>query len=333
MKKLDDGRLRAGDIILTSGSNKVSKAVRRATNSAISHAMIYVQHSSVIDATAEGVHSSNIQRIFFEDESVVVVLRPRISLDDETIRKITDFARAATGTEYSKREAIAVVARTMRSVRSRKQFCSRLAAQAYAFAGIDLVPDADFCSPEDLRRSEGLLDVEDVLLPVSTAEVAFWAERTPVLRIMADATNAVLKAARRRSASIQSLNDVNEYLLTHPEEDRHLRRAYERSGYLTVWQIEYAKSRWQYDLDLMRHLANAEPDGRSSMEEYCRQLIGDIEGGRRFAVNLREYRKLATVTELKTFQLLADLYGQLDALHRVRVETARHWLAEVSKRR
>jgi hypothetical protein len=108
---------------------------------------------ATIDATAEGVHSSNIQRIFFEDESVVVVLRPRISLDDETIRKITDFARAATGTEYSKREAIAVVARTMRSVRSRKQFCSRLAAQAYAFAGIDLVPDADFCSPEDLRRS------------------------------------------------------------------------------------------------------------------------------------------------------------------------------------
>ena len=57
MKKLDDGGLRTGDIILTSGSNKMSKAVRRATNSAISHAMIYVQHSSVIDATAEGVHS------------------------------------------------------------------------------------------------------------------------------------------------------------------------------------------------------------------------------------------------------------------------------------
>jgi hypothetical protein len=332
MKKLDDGRLRTGDIILTSGSNKVSKAVRRATNSAISHAMIYVQHSSVIDATAEGVHSSNIQRIFFEDESVVIVLRPRISLDDETVRQVTDFARAATGTEYSKREAIAVVARAMRRVRSRKQFCSRLAAQAYASAGIDLVPDADFCSPEDLRKSEVLFEVEDVLSPASDAEVAFWAERTPVLRIMADATNAVLKAARRRSASIQSLNDINDYLLTHPEEDGHLRRAYERSGYLTVWQIEYAKSRWQYDLDLMRHFANARPDGRSSMEEYCRELIGDVEGGRRFAVNLREYRKLATVTELTTFELLADLYGQLDALHRRRVETARQWLAEVSKR-
>jgi hypothetical protein len=41
MKKLNDQRLEVGDIILTSGSNKVSKAVRRATNSDISHAMIH----------------------------------------------------------------------------------------------------------------------------------------------------------------------------------------------------------------------------------------------------------------------------------------------------
>jgi hypothetical protein len=38
------------------------------------------------------------------------------------------------------------------------------------------------------------------------------------------------------------------------------------------------------------------------------------------------------LTELTTFELLADLYGQLDALHRRRVETARQWLAEMSKR-
>jgi hypothetical protein len=330
MKKLNDQRLQVGDIILTSSSNKVSKAVRRATNSDISHAMIYVQHSSVIDATAEGVHSSNIQRIFFEDDSIVVVLRPRIPLDDEAVRKITDFARAATGTEYSKSEAVAVVARRMRHVGSGKQFCSRLAAQAYAFAGISLVPDADYCSPEDLRRSERLIEIEDVLLPASIEEIAFWGKRTDVLKIMADATNAVLKAARRRSDSIHSLNDINSYLLSHPDEDRHIRRAYEKSGYLTAWQIEYAKSRWQYDLDLMRGLANAEADGRDSMKEYCRQLLRDTEGGRRYEINHREYRKLAIVTELTTFQMLGELYGHLVALHRKRVETARRWLAEAS---
>ncbi|WP_076860148.1 YiiX/YebB-like N1pC/P60 family cysteine hydrolase [Bradyrhizobium mercantei] len=146
MQKLNDQRLQVGDIILTSGPNKVSKAVRRATGSDISHAMVYVQHSSIIDATAEGVHSSNIQRMFFEDDSAVYVLRSRLPLGEEATRKITDFARAATGTEYSKSEAVAVVARKMRRARSRKQFCSRLAAQAYAFGGVSLVPDPDYCT-------------------------------------------------------------------------------------------------------------------------------------------------------------------------------------------
>jgi hypothetical protein len=109
MKKLNLQRLRVGDIILTSGPNKVSKAVRRMTKSEISHAMVYVQHASVIDATAHGVHSSNLQRLFLEDDAVVVVLRHRTPLGEVVIRKVTDFARAATGTEYSKKEAMAVV--------------------------------------------------------------------------------------------------------------------------------------------------------------------------------------------------------------------------------
>jgi hypothetical protein len=330
MKKLNDQQLQVGDIILTSGSNKVSKAVRRATKSDISHAMVYVQHSSIIDATAEGVHSNNIQRIFFEDDATVVVLRSRLPLGEGVIRKITDYARAATGTEYSKSEAVAVVARKMRRAGSRKQFCSRLAAQAYAFGGISLVADPDYCSPEDLRKSEHLEEVGDVLLPASAEEIAFWEARTDVLKLMADTTNAVLKAARRRSDKIQSLNDINTYLIAHPEEDRHFRRAYEKSGYLTAWQVEYAKSRWQYDLDIMRDLANAEPNGPASMEEYCRQLLADTEGGRRFEINHQEYRKLAIVTELTTFQMLAELYGHLAVLHRKRVETARRWLAEAA---
>lgn len=329
MKKLNAQRLQVGDIILSAGPNKVSKAVRRATKSEFSHAMIYVQHSSIIDATADGVHSNNVQRIFFEEDSVVVALRHRTALADETIQEITDFARAATGTEYSKSEAVAVVARRMRRVGNRKQFCSRLAAQAYAFAGVNLVSDADYCSPEDLRKSAHLVEVEDVVLPASEEEVSFWQKRTDIPRMMADATNAVLKAARRRSDTIQSLNDINSYLLSHPEEDRYFYRAYQKSRYLTLWQVEYAKSRWQYDFDLMRDLADAESNGRASMEEYCRELLEDTEGGRRYEINRQEFRKLAVVTELTTFQMLAELYRHLATLHRLRVETARRWLSTI----
>ena len=145
---------------------------------------------------------------------------------------------------------------------------------------------------------------------------------------MTEATNAVLKSARRRSNSIQNLNDIITYLLAHPEEDRHLRRAYEKSGYLTVWQLEVAKSGWQYDLDLMRAVIERDQAGAASMAEYCRELLGDPEGGRRFEINYSGYLELANRTGLSTFAVLAELYARLMALHQIRVETARAWLAE-----
>ena len=42
--------------------------------------MIYVQDHSVIDATAEGVQARDTQRLFFEDECAIHVLRPRSDL-------------------------------------------------------------------------------------------------------------------------------------------------------------------------------------------------------------------------------------------------------------
>ena len=180
---------------------------------------------------------------------------------------------------------------------------------------------------ERLRRLV-LVEIPDVELPASDQEVAFWETRANTLTAMSEATNSVLRAARRRSNSIQSLNDIIGYLLAHPNEDRHLRRAYEKSGYLTVWQLELTKSGWQYDLDLMRATIERDPAGAASMEEYCRELLADLEGGRRFEINYSGYLELANRTGLSTFRVLAELYARLMALHRMRVETARAWLAE-----
>ena len=72
-------------------------------------------------------------------------------------------------------------------------------------------------------------------------------------------------------------NDIIGYLLAHPEEDRHLHRAYEKSGYATGWQLELVKSGWQYYLELMRATIERDPAGAASMEEYCRELLRDPE--------------------------------------------------------
>jgi hypothetical protein len=174
MKKLNDTRLLPGDIILTSTPEKISRAVRRMTKSEISHALIYVQHCSVIDSTMNGVQSGNTQRMFFDEASTVVVLRSKAPLSSADILKITDFARAATGTTYAKFEAATILTKKYLKT-TRKQFCSRLVARAFAAAGIRLVLDPDYCSPQDLRESALLYEVPDVLIDVTESESAILA--------------------------------------------------------------------------------------------------------------------------------------------------------------
>ena len=77
LKRLNEVVLIPGDIILATTTAAISKTIKIATQSDISHAMVYVENRSVIDATGEGVHARNTQRLFFEDVCSVHALRLR----------------------------------------------------------------------------------------------------------------------------------------------------------------------------------------------------------------------------------------------------------------
>ena len=51
MKKLNELALQIGDIVLTTTTDLLSKSIRKVTGSDISHALVYVESHSVIDAT------------------------------------------------------------------------------------------------------------------------------------------------------------------------------------------------------------------------------------------------------------------------------------------
>jgi hypothetical protein len=268
MKKLNERSLKRGDIILTTTTDAISKAIRVATWSDISHAMIYVEDHSVIDATGDGVHARNTQRLHFEDDCSVYALRLRASLSDEQIRGICDFVRAQVGTQYSRREAISTRFGGARAW-SRKQFCSRLVAQAYASVGIKLVDDPNFCSPADIKHSPALAEIPSPTISISANETKFWNERQSLPEKMAAATNAVLDGARVKNKDIQNLNDLDLHLVKYPEDDEFVCGLLETSGYLTLWRFNLEVNPWQYDLRLMN--AHAARDSR--MEEYCRDVV------------------------------------------------------------
>ncbi len=320
MKRLRHTALQVGDIILTTSMAAVSKAIRVATRSDISHAMVYVEDRSVIDATGEGVQARNTQRLLFEDECSIHVLRLRAGFVDEQLGVVRTYLRSRIGTQYSTREAIQTALGGARRW-SKKQFCSRLVAQAFAEAGIMLVNNPNFCSPADIKDSPLLFAVADATIDVSIEEEALWEGLEDTPQLMRNAINVILDGARVKDNAIQTFDDLHHHLAEHPEDDSYFCDLLGKSGYLTLWQAEKGKSPWQYDLGLM----GAAPAGE--IEDYCWSVLANEDAGpNRYVVNRGGYVMLARRFGLQFFHRMADLYGILASLHRTRVEVAMKWL-------
>lgn len=322
MKRLRDDALQVGDIVLTTSAKLDSKAIRKFTKSDISHAMLYVDACSVIDATGEGVHARNTQRMFFPDDCAVHVLRPKVALPRTELDMICTFVRGRVGTEYSKREAVST-ALGGRDTWSTKQFCSRLVAQAYAAVGVELVLDPNYCSPEDLKNSSLLRLVSEATELVTDHEVDRWENNPDMTELTRNVTNVLLDGMRKKDKNIQNLNDVDSHVIAHPEDDAYYCALLKSSGYLDLWKPEMRKNPWQYDVALLE--ATGWPKGQ--IERYCRMVLETAEsGGKRYHFNKAGYLLLQHEYGLRSFQILSSLYEVLADLDTERFHVAKLWI-------
>jgi Permuted papain-like amidase enzyme, YaeF/YiiX, C92 family len=324
MKCLDETKLLLGDIILSTQDHYVSKAIRTATKSDISHAMLYVARGSIIDSTGEGVHARNTRRLFYDDDCALHVRRLASGLTNEQRDRVIRYARNRIGTRYSTREAMRSATGTDRAP-SRQQFCSRLVGQAYASAGIDLVSAPDFCTPDEVKNSPLLTPVPDAVMPVSDEYVRNVERDFDTNEAMREVTNKLLGLARTRHGEIESLRDIDTYLVSNPSEDEKFAMYFEDSGYLTAWEVEFDKNRWQYELPLLVAMPGALGDKRA----YC---VGTIEDHGDMIVRRDENRAGYTILYrefgLQTFAKLKTLYERLVDLQVTRRAVALQWLEE-----
>ena len=313
--------IQPGDVVLTTTPEPVSQAIRKITGADISHAMICVGKSSVIDSTGDGVHARNLDRIFLEPGCSGYVLRPIEPLTIDQLHTVISFVRAAVGTRYTKAGAAKSVLAGF--VAGRRQFCSRLVAQAYRSAGIDLVSNADFCHPGELQKSEALVEVPDVLRDLDSEEGIYWRENLDNVQAMRDSTNVLLQEARKLSSEIESLNDINAYLMEHEEGDVHLVQALQTSRYLGLWHEEFERNAWQYHVALMEGHNVPEDHKR----KYCEELLADQKlGQNRFVLNHGCYVGLNAEHPRKYFALQVELYDLLANFHARRIKAATTWL-------
>lgn len=207
---------------------------------------------------------------------------------------------------------------------TRKQFCSRLVAQAYAANGFDLVKNTDFCTPNELLKSVKLVEVVDATVDVTDEEYQTWQTHPSGLDLMRQSTNHILNGARKIDKSIQHLSDVDKLVLEHPEHDETIMQLYVESGYLHVWETGHEINPWHYDPKLMEDLGSRQPN---DVRWYCKSTLS--EGSRtdnRYVTNANTYQYYQSMRPRQTIVMLTAFYHMLAENHVNRLDVAEDWL-------
>lgn len=324
MKKININNLKKGDIVLTtSSSKKTSGIIRTVTNSDISHAMICVSYGSVIDSTGDGIQARNIQKILYDDSCAIHILRTKEPLSEEIIDQITDYARSLIGTRYSVFEAAASVAPKLMKKSGSKQFCSRMVARSYAYAGVSLVVNPDYCTPNDIKKSELLFFVDEPSVQVDEEEIQVIKNLGDTTEGMRNVTNQLLSELREIEPSIESINDIDGLIVRRPELDPMVSKILKESGYLDFWKVELSRFPWRYDPLKIVQFYHALKDPEVLLD-YCHETIKQDRNGdfKHWQLNAQVYRGLHERFNLETFALYAELYLKIYFHHELRVKSA-----------
>lgn len=313
---LDWAKLQPCDIILSrwrksmenagapSFGDRVVSGVIRPFSSGYSHAMLYFDRS-IIHAHDPFVFSDNPQRVSVANSDDLVCLRC-LELSDEQKKCIELFARGRSGAIYSKLEAAKTV--LMKWFRkfidiSGEEFCSRLVAEAYQCAGIQLVKNFSYCAPGDFLHSPCLKNMGVCTRPTTEDDRKRLATEDMVHKSQCNTKKWLLEVrslAKRDNFQIEAINSIFEYVLKFPKRDGEVFNALKESGYLETWKDDKAAHGYRYDPVAMQIICQNQPDDFKN-EVMCLFDCAGRYGG--------ELVKLNQIKGgVKTINAVADLY-------------------------
>jgi hypothetical protein len=295
MYKIEIQKIEAGDIILTRSSSRESLLIREITKCEYSHAILYVGVGSCIESDGLGVQSQNLQRLLFENPEDVVILR--LKENKTPIAGAIVFARQKIGTEYSTSEArLARLEKEAKAKENNRQFCTRFVAQSYENAGIKIVENPDYCSPQEILESKSLIKIDNVVTVASKAEIDFVNEKDNPLEKQIEIHNLIFEKIRNLSGEdIQTFEQIGKYVLENPKIDNEISEIIKESGYLEMWKHDVDKNPWHYNYkEFLLHYKN--PNQRKEIGYF-------------FASTESQTRE-RFLTTLKTLKFGYSFYGQ-----------------------
>ena len=264
---LDWAKLQPCDIVLSrlrkSKENASSPSLKdrfisgaiRPFSSGYSHAMLYFDRS-IIHAHEPFVFSDNPQRISVANRDDLLFLRCRDLTDGQKIQ-IERFARGLSGALYSKREAVKTLVKHSSDEIdvSGAEFCSRLVAEAYQCAGIQLVKNFSYCTPGQFLDSPLLENMGYCTRPTTDEDRARLSTKDMVHESLCHTKillEGVRELAKQDEFEIETINSVFAYVLNFPNRDDDVFRCLKGSQYLETWKEDAAAHGYRYDPMAMR---------------------------------------------------------------------------------
>lgn len=310
MYLLDLDQIELGDIILTRSSERESILIRQLTKSNYSHALIYVGSSSYIESNGLGVQSNNLQRLLFENTDDVVVLRLREENLKSLLPGVVAFARQKIGTEYSTSEAkLALLEKDILAKEENRQFCTRFVAQAYLEAGIKIVNNPDYCTPQEILESQELVIIDGLARKAMNKEIEFALNKNNPLEKQIAIHNYIFENARNiTGCDIQTFDQLGKYVLENLKRENEIIEIIEKSGYLEMWKIDVERNPWHYDYkDFLKHY----PDPKQRKHVGYHLVITEKEIRERFYITLDTHKCSYSFYEQKYFKIFIELYKRL----------------------
>jgi uncharacterized protein YycO len=321
MYLIEINKLQAGDIFLTTQKHIVSKAIKAFTTSDYSHAMLHVGDGSYIHSDGDGVHAGNVQRLLFDDEKYIQVLRLREDIDRKLINAACAFARNEVGKQYSVKDAINTKNPLSKKADTNRQFCSRLVAQSFESVGLNLVENSSYCTPQELDDSELTNQVSDCIRKATDAEIEFANSENP-LEKQTNITNSIFTKVRDVTGQdIQTFEQLSNYLLENNEYDSKITNIIKDSGYLFMWQHEMNANPWRYSHELFMSL----PVSKEKLNQIAAiELNSAINTKQRYALMYDQFMRIWHAKRLQYAVIHIMLYQKLIELTDLRVSIISH---------
>jgi len=311
---LDLDNLRPGDIILEHCYHPNSIQISEVLKSHYSHAMIFTGHK-LLEATPDrGVFSRVPNRFAFINKDDVKVMRLKEPLSDEIIDAIDSYASITVGSGYNKTQAIKSVLPVKPSPEIFKgQFCSRLVAQSYSHAGVNLVDNINYCTPGDLERSPFLYSVENAVKLATPNEIKHALEPSIHDEHALQTKQWVTDAKRilaEHGKNPESISDIFQCVfdLKNRRVEKLLSDSIKRSGYYDFYLRDQDINPYRYDVFLFSIRV------ASSVRDIEFEIKKELDIIKKHSLNLknsknnhRNYNNILTKNEIQLYKDILNI--------------------------